>query len=83
LKQYYDEIFKDNILKIVVSNPLKDGQFKKIVIDKKLNNYLVSKYTEKQVFNESISENNLECKLEEYFSTFKQINFLAKLLNIC
>ena len=78
MNKYFTEIFKDNILKIIISNPLKTAQFRKIVIDKKINDYQVSKYTEKQVFNENIELSKLENKLLELFENFKQINLFSE-----
>lgn len=76
-EKYLNEIFADNIIKIIVSNPDKQSAYKKIVIENKSDKYLISKYTEKQVFNENISTNALRQKLNEYIQEFKQINFFS------
>lgn len=78
MNKYFSEIFNDTILKMIVSNPAKNAQFKKIVIDKKSDGYQASKYTEKQVFNDNINLSDLESKLVEYFEHFKQINFFSE-----
>jgi len=74
---YIEDIFSNEIVKLVVSNPCKTARFKKIVVEKKLNGYYVSNYTDKQVFNENINLNTLKTKLNEYIIDFKQINFFS------
>ena len=79
LKQYIDFMLKADIHKIIISNPLsKSEEYKKIVIEKKNKNYQISKYTEKQVFHENISFEDLpnRCvKLAE--NHYKQINGMS------
>ena len=76
-KNYVDDVFNDEIIKIIVSNPNKIAKYKKIVIEHKPNGYYVSNYTDKQVFNENINLNKLKTKLNEYIVDFKQINFFS------
>ena len=56
--EYIDEIFDNDIIKIIVSNPTKTTKYKKIVVEKNVNGYYVSNYTDKQVFNENINISN-------------------------
>lgn len=60
----------DNVIKIVISNNI-DSIYNKIVILKKNDNYLVEKYTSKQVFHEKINFESLITYIEEISSSFK------------
>lgn len=56
LEQYFNQLIEENVYKLIISNPRKkDGEFKKIVIEKKDSYYQFSKYTQKQVFHENVS----------------------------
>ena len=76
LKLCLEEIFKDKINKIIISAPkTKSEEYKKINIILKNKGYQVEKYTEKQVFHENISENELLLKCDELISDhYKQVN---------
>jgi len=76
-EKYINEIFSDDILKVIISNPIK-SEYKKIVAEKKQNNYLISNYTDKQVFNENVELNSLKTKLIEFLNYFKQFNFFSE-----
>ena len=67
----FKDLEKDLPIKIIVSNPTNNNQYKKILLEKVENTYHISKYTEKQVFNENISEAILINKLIEYLDIFK------------
>lgn len=77
-QKYINIIFNDEIQKIVISN-LNDKkfQYKKIVIEKKENKYLISSYTDKQVFNKNIEIKEIKEFLQNYTSVFKQFNFFS------
>ncbi len=58
LKKALDEIFKDDIIKIVISNKLnKEVKYNKIAVNLKETNkgsfYQIEKFTDKQVFHEN------------------------------
>lgn len=77
MKNYLNQIFADNIKKIIISNPLsRENQFRKIDVIK-TKNYLVSQYTEKQVFNLNLDENELAEYLLKQAESFKQFNFFG------
>lgn len=76
INKILDDIVADGLIKVIISNPLsKSETFKKSVIEHKTNSFQISKYTEKQVFHENISEDNLSGVLYEIFSGhYKQLN---------
>ena len=86
LKKALDEIFKDDIIKIVISNKLnKDVKYNKIAINLKETNkgkfYQVEKFTDKQVFHENISLEDINEKVYECIAgAYKQ---LAAWSNTC
>lgn len=60
LKKYLNNIFTELPLKTVISKPSKkDAAYKKIIIEYKEKYYQVAKYTEKQVFHENLSINEI------------------------
>ena len=79
LKKSIDEIFKDEILKIVISNKVnKAVKYNKIAINLKENNkgsfYQIEKFTDKQVFHENIDIKNIDGNIYEYLSgQYKQM----------
>lgn len=67
----------DEIVKIIISNnKKKDNMYKKIVIENKINKFFVSKYTDKQVFNDNIID--IIPFLSEQIEYFKQFNFIGQ-----
>ena len=80
LKNAIDEIIKDGIIKLVISNKInKNAQYNKITFILKENNnkqyYQIEKYTDKQVFHENIDGALLGEKVLEYVpSSYKQIS---------
>ena len=75
-----NEICKDNIIKVVISNKKnKDIKYNKIVFQLKEKNdkeyYQVEKFTDKQVFHENIEKKDLNDRVLEYMKEdFKQLN---------
>lgn len=79
LNQYLETMLKADIQKIIISNPFsKSEEYKKIIIENKGKTYQVAKYTDKQVFHENIT-------LEDLFertnvlaeNRYKQINGIS------
>ena len=52
-------ILNNHIIRIVISNPTTDAKFRKIEIDNKDDHFLISAYTEKQVFHKNIPQKEL------------------------
>ena len=83
LKRAIDEIVREEIVKVVVSNKMnKDVEYNKINImlkeNKKKQYYQIEKYTDKQVFHENIEIEELGNKLLEYVSNnYKQVGAWA------
>lgn len=80
LKKVLDEVFKDEIIKIVISNKLnKEVKYNKIVVNLKEANkgkfYQIEKFTDKQVFHENISFENINEKVYECLNgNYKQLS---------
>jgi len=85
LKKAIDEIVKQDIIKLVISNKMdKDVEYNKIIFvfkeDEVKQYYQIEKYTDKQVFHENIDIDILEEKLLEYVPTnYKQIDAWSKI----
>lgn len=77
-KTYIKNILaNDEIVKIIISNnKKKDNMYRKIVIENKINKFFVSKYTDKQVFNDNITD--IIPFLSEQIEYFKQFNFIGQ-----
>ena len=79
LKRTLEEVFKSEIIKIVISNKdKKDEKYNKIAINLKENNknkfYQIEKFTDKQVFHENIKINEISDKVGELiFGNYKQM----------
>lgn len=79
LKRTLKEVFKSEIIKIVISNKVKkDEKYNKIAINLKENNknkfYQIEKFTDKQVFHENIKINEISDKVSELiFGNYKQM----------
>lgn len=79
LRQYLETMLKAELQKIIISNPFsKSEEYKKIIIENKGKTYQVAKYTDKQVFHENITQEEL---LERMFALaenrYKQINGMS------
>jgi len=79
LQQYLQTMLKADMQKIIISNPFsKSEEYKKIIIENKDKKYQIAKYTEKQVFHENISVEELENRCVELVENrYKQINGIA------
>ena len=79
LIEILNKIIQDGAFKITVSNPInKSAEYKKIVSERKKDSFLISKYTEKQVFHENVSLNEAAKTLAELtFCHYKQVNALS------
>ena len=79
LKRTLEEVFKSEIIKIVISNKVKkDEKYNKIAINLKENNknkfYQIEKFTDKQVFHENIKITEISDKVSELiFGNYKQM----------
>jgi hypothetical protein len=83
LRKAIDEITKEQIIKLVISNKMnKDIEYNKIIFILKENNsneyYQIEKYTDKQVFHENINLDLLKEKVQEYtMDNYKQVSAWA------
>lgn len=72
-----EDIISNNTLnRLIISKPVnKSQEYKKIVIEKKTSGYQIAKYTDKQVFHENISDNDLHARAVTLTTgIFRQIN---------
>lgn len=79
LKKAIKEIAAQEIIKIVISNKMnKDIEYNKInfALKEKGNKeyYQIEKFTDKQVFHENIEKDQLEDKMLEFISSYKQLS---------
>ena len=79
LKKAIKEIAEQEIIKIVISNKMnKDVEYNKInfAMKEKGNKeyYQIEKFTDKQVFHENIEKDQLEDKMLEFISSYKQLS---------
>ena len=79
LKQYLETMLKAEIQKIIISNPFsKSEEYKKIIIENKGKNYQIAKYTDKQVFHENITKEELLGRTTDLAENrYKQINGMS------
>lgn len=74
LDQIIKEIFENNIIKVVLSNP-KETKYKKIVISKTEQGFQAEKFTETQAFHENLNDDQLAVFVYTCMdSGFKQLN---------
>lgn len=76
LEQYFLQILKEDVYKLIISKPKKkEIEYKKIVIEKKSDYFQIAKYTEKQVFHENVKKESLTSRCTELtFDHFLQVN---------
>lgn len=79
LKEYINRIFESKPHKLVISKPAnKQSEFKKITVELLPKYYQIAKYTEKQVFHENITKENIaERCFELVEGQFLQLNSWA------
>lgn len=80
LTDILNKITQDGAYKITVSNPVnKSIQYKKIVAELKKDRYYISKYTEKQVFHENATLEELITRFAEIIHlNYRQVNAVSK-----
>lgn len=78
-KDRINTIIRENeIAKIIVSNPIdKNQKYKKIVLENKINHYMVNSYTDRQSFTANIDESAVLDTICDYINNFKQINIFS------
>lgn len=79
LRQYLAMMLKAEVQKIIISNPFsKSEEYKKIIVENKGKTYQIAKYTDKQVFHENVSLEDLSKRcLELAENHYKQINGIS------
>lgn len=79
LQQYVQSMLNADMQKIIISNPLsKSEEYKKVIIENKGKTYQIAKYTEKQVFHENISLEELGDRCVELAENhYKQVNGIS------
>ena len=80
LEEQIQQIFAADIDRMIISNPRKkDGEYKKIVVEKKDKYYQIAKYTAKQVFHENIAPDKIAQACYEITNgSFGQVNAWTK-----
>ena len=79
LPKVIEDVFLDNAVKVVFSNRNANiFEYKKADAVLKDNYYLLSLYTEKQVFNKKLDTKQLQQLIIQYLNFFKQINIFCK-----
>ena len=79
LPKVIEDIFLDNAVKVVFSNRKANTfEYKKADAVLKDNYYLLSLYTEKQVFNKKLDTKQLQQLIIQYLNFFKQVNIFCK-----
>ena len=80
LKKALDEVFKDEIIKVVISNKInKEIKYNKISVNLKETNkgrfYQIEKFTDKQVFHENVNVESINEKIYECLNgAYKQLS---------
>ena len=78
IKLYLNQIFENKIEKIIFSNPAKNFEYKKIIVELKQNSYLVSAFTNTQVFHKNIKTENILNFILENEKNYSQFNFFSE-----
>jgi len=78
-KDRINTIIRENeIAKIIVSNSIdKNQKYKKIVLENKINHYMVNSYTDRRSFTANIDELAVLDTICDYINNFKQINIFS------
>lgn len=70
----FNRIFDNDIIKLVISQPVeKDAEYKKISVSRMPKFYQIAKFTQKQVFHENISFDEIASRCAELCEGFQQI----------
>lgn len=79
LQQYLELMLKKEIKKIIISNPAtKSEEYKKIIVEYKGKTYQISKYTQKQVFHENVTAEELLGRCVELIQGhYRQVNGIS------
>ena len=79
LRQYFATMLKAGTQKIIMSNPFsKSEEYKKIIIENKGETYQIAKYTQKQVFHENVTQEELfDRSIALAENCYKQINGIS------
>lgn len=84
---YFNQIFKDRIIKGVVSNPLSSAVYRRINLSAKTvgknDCFLLVKLTEKQSFSENLSESALLAALFDMAKDYRQFDFWSETKHYC
>lgn len=84
---YFNQIFKDKIIKGVVSNPLSSADFRRINIARKTigkkSCFQLEKLTQKQSFTENIEENKILAAIGELVKSYRQFDFWSVSKHYC
>ena len=78
IKLYLNQIFENKIEKIIFSNPAKNFEYKKIIVELKQNSFLVSAFTNTQVFHKNIKTENILNFILENEKNYSQFNFFSE-----
>lgn len=82
-----NEIFKNEILKGVVSNPLSSAPFRRINIERKVIKgdtvFRIEKFTEKQAFHEFAEPSGIVSLLSQLGKSFRQMDFWSNDRHFC
>lgn len=74
LREKLSTLFENDVEKVVLSNG-KNTKFKKIVISRQQDAFMVEKFTDKQAFHEGIALNEIDCYCSQCMEEgFKQLN---------
>ena len=77
-KDKLDEILKNDIAKIVISNKTKKSNtYRRVEILNKNTHYMLTKFTDKQAFTENVAADKVQSKICEFLTEFKQFNFFG------
>ena len=77
LTSWLSSVFDDEIVKIIFSNPTPSNVYKKTEALKKDNDFLISNYTDKQVFNKHVSFWDCINFTSEQLKKYKQCNLFS------
>lgn len=80
LQQYLELILKTEARKLIISNPVKKAEeYKRIIVENKGTTYQIAKYTEKQVFHENVSKEELLDRCVELVQgCYRQVNGISE-----